>query len=111
MTKKLTPTQEAKARIEAEIARVESEIIRAARERKQRIGITADEKLQQILDNDGDVGEFPATPQFISAIKLGLQRGGLLVEKHEVVDVKRPLREASEEELIAELNGRDDDAK
>jgi hypothetical protein len=91
--KKLTPTQEAKARIEAEIARVESDLIRAARERQQKIGIEADKKLLMVLQKNGllpvpgmkgDALGMPATPQMISAIKLGLQRGGLLVEKQEI---------------------------
>jgi hypothetical protein len=118
--KKPTHIQATKARIEAEIARVESDLIRAARERQQKIGIEADKKLLMILEKNGllpvpgiqgDGLGMPASPQMVSAIKLGMQRAGLLIEKHEVVDMKRPLREASEAELIAELDGRDVDAK
>ncbi len=91
--KKLTPTQETKARIDAEIARVESEIIRAARERQQKIGVEADKKLLMILEQNGMLPVpgmqgaglgMPASPQMVSAIKLGLQRAGLLVEKQAV---------------------------
>lgn len=88
------------------------------------IGTEADAKLLKILKGNGLLpmpeknkqgkvveGELAiqASPQLVAAIRLGLQRSGRLIERVESTDIKRPLRDASESELIAELEGRSGD--
>lgn len=102
----------------------EQELAAKAVDIAHRIGTEADTKLLKILQGngllpmlekgkDGKVKELDlaiqASPQLVAAIRLGLQRSGRLIERVESTDIKRPLRDASESELIAELEGRSGD--
>ena len=105
--KRIEQLREARAQAERDLAAQAVSI-------EHRIGTEADEKLLKILQGNGMLpmpgsGDLAlqASPQLVAAIRLGLQRSGRLVEKQEITDVRRPLREASESELIAELEGRD----
>lgn len=113
MKKHKQPTQRMRALKEHRESK-SRELADLALQMERKIGTEADAKLLAVLEGNGLL-QMPgssgvaiqASPQMIAAIRLGLQRSGRLVERVETTDVQRPLREASEAELIAELEERD----
>lgn len=111
MSRKKNETQRRLDKLRAIRQKADRELAVLASAMGERIGIEADVKLLAVLEGSGSLPapggpDLPASTQMIAAIRLGLQRSGRLIERSEVVDLKRPLRDSTEAELIAEMDGR-----
>lgn len=110
------------AKIQAAREQAEKDLAARAVDIAHRIGTEADAKLLKILQSNGVVemtmrkrgrtntADSIVPPQVIAAIRLGLQRSGRLIERTEVTNIDRPLRDKTDKELLAELGEQGDGA-